>query len=190
MPIKDPVCGMEIDPQTAFASRQAKGQTFYFCSENCLRQFDSSPEKYIRVIPSATTGVAANASGTLRVDLSVRGLNRVGGPALSQTLQAVTGVKRVYVNAGSGRAAIEYDPSRAKTADFVDAIRAAGFNADSQTLRLKVNGLYCAECVGRIENALLATPGVLGATMNAATNEVKVDYSPSIGDLKSIDASH
>ncbi len=184
MPIKDPVCGMEIDPQTAFASRQAKGQTFYFCSENCLKQFDSSPEKYIQAIPSATTGVAATRGGYVRLELSVRGLNRVGGPALSQTLQAVTGVKRVYVNAGSGRAAIEYDPSRAKTADFVDAIRAAGFNADSQTLRLKVNGLYCAECVGRIENALLSTPGVLGATMNAATNEVKVDYSPSIGDLK------
>jgi Cu+-exporting ATPase len=113
----------------------------------------------------------------------VRGLNRVGGPVLSQSLQAVNGAKRVYVNAGSGRAAIEYDPSRTKTADFVDAIRAAGFNADSQTLRLKVNGLYCAECVGRIESALLATPGVLGATMNAATNEVKVEYAPAIGDL-------
>lgn len=184
MPIKDPVCGMEIDPQTAFASRQAKGQTFYFCSENCLKQFDASPEKYILAIPSATTGVAATVGGALRVDLSVRGLNRAAGPVLSQTLQTVRGVKRAFVNAGSGRVAIEYDPARAKTADFVDAIRAAGFNADSQTLRLKVNGLYCAECVGRIENALLATPGVLGATMNAATNEVKVDYSPSIGDLK------
>ena len=160
MHIKDPVCGMEIDPQSAFASRQAKGQTFYFCSENCVKQFDASPEKYVTVIPSATTGVAATPSGYVRLELSVRGLNRAAGPVLSQALQTAQGVKRSFVNAGSGRVTLEYDPSRAKAADFVEAIRAAGFNAESQTLRLKVNGLYCAECVGRIENALLVTPGV------------------------------
>jgi copper chaperone CopZ len=42
-------------------------------------------------------------------------------------------VSRAYVNAGSGRATIEYDPARAKAADFVDAVRAAGFSTDGQS---------------------------------------------------------
>src|SRR5215212_5570534 len=72
----------------------------------------------------------------------------------------------------------------ARVADLLSALRGAGFTPAGQTTRLKVSGLYCAECVARIEDALKAIPGVLDATMNAATNEVKVEYSPSIGDLK------
>ncbi len=176
---------MQIDSETAFAARTVKGQTFYFCSESCVKQFDASPAAPVKhaTVHSATTGVSDGASGPARLELPVRGLNRSGGPALAQALQAVPGVSKAYVNVRSGRTAIEYDPARAKAADFVDAVRAAGFSTDGQTMRLKVNGLYCAECVVRIENALKATPGVLGATMNAATNEVKVEYSPVIGDL-------
>ncbi|HLB49508.1 MAG TPA: HAD-IC family P-type ATPase, partial [Anaerolineales bacterium] len=183
MLVKDPVCGMQIDIEMAFAARQHKGRTFHFCSENCVTQFDSAPEQYALAVPSATTGIAESATGPVRLELPVRGLNRSGGPALAQALQAVPGVSKAYVNAGSGRATIEYDPARAKAVDFVDAVRTAGFSTDGQSMRLKVSGLYCAECVVRIENALKATPGVLGATMNAATNEVKVEYSPVIGDL-------
>ena len=186
MNIKDPVCGMEIMPDEAFTTRQLKGHTFYFCSENCVKQYDASPEKYTPAIPSATTGVAEDVSGPLRLELPVHGLNRSGGPALSQALQAVPGVNRVNVNARTGRATIEYDPTRAKATDFVDAVRSAGFSTDGQSLRLKVSGLYCAECVGRIEDALKSTPGVFDATMNAATNEVRVEYSPVIGDLNAL----
>ncbi len=183
MSVKDPVCGMEIEPASAFAARQHKGQTYHFCSENCVKQFDTAPEKYALAVPSATTGLAEGASGAVRLELPVRGLSRSGGPALAQALHSVPGVSKVNVNAGSGRAAIEYDPARAKASDFLDAVRAAGFDSAGQTMRLKVSGLYCAECVERIEDALKATLGVLDATMNAATNEVKVEYSPVIGDL-------
>ena len=181
--VKDPVCGMEIEAQAAFATRQYKGQTFYFCSANCVSKFDAAPEQYALAVPSATTGIADGASGPVRLELPVSGLSRSGGPALAQALQAVPGVRKANVNVWRGRATIEYDPARANATDFVDAVRAAGFSTDGQSLRLKVSGLYCAECVLKIEDALKATPGVLGATMNAATNEVKVEYSPVIGDL-------
>lgn len=71
MPVKDPVCGMEIEPQAAFAARQSKGQTYYFCSENCVKQFDATPEKYAAAVPSATTGVSEGASGRVRLELSL-----------------------------------------------------------------------------------------------------------------------
>ena len=46
--VKDLVCGMMIDPQTAAATSEYKGQTYYFCARGCKIAFDKDPEKYIR----------------------------------------------------------------------------------------------------------------------------------------------
>ena len=83
---------------------------------------------------------------------------------------AVPGVVRAIVNVKDGRVVVEYDPMRASVADLLAAIRGAGFSPAGQTLRLKVSGLYCAECVARIEQSLKVVPGVLDATMNPATS--------------------
>ena len=101
MSVKDPVCGMEIEPASAFAARQHKGQTYHFCLENCVRHFDATPEKYALAVPSATTGLAEGASGAVRLEPPVRGLSRFGGPALAQALHSVPGVSKGSVNAGS-----------------------------------------------------------------------------------------
>ncbi len=45
--VKDPVCGMDIDPATAAGKSEYKGQTYYFCSAGCKRSFDKDPEKYL-----------------------------------------------------------------------------------------------------------------------------------------------
>jgi Cu+-exporting ATPase len=45
--VKDPVCGMEIDPETAAGKSEYKGQTYYFCAPGCKRSFDKDPEKYV-----------------------------------------------------------------------------------------------------------------------------------------------
>jgi Cu+-exporting ATPase len=44
--VKDPVCGMEIDPSTAAASEEYQGTTYYFCSESCHRQFVQEPGRF------------------------------------------------------------------------------------------------------------------------------------------------
>ena len=45
--VKDIVCGMTVDPETAAATSEFKGQTYYFCSKGCKAQFDKHPEKYV-----------------------------------------------------------------------------------------------------------------------------------------------
>ena len=67
----DPVCGMEIEPQSAFAKREHMGQTFYFCSQSCVDQFDADPHHY--VMTSATTGFNPQMTLT-RIELPVSGL--------------------------------------------------------------------------------------------------------------------
>jgi len=46
--IKDPVCGMPVNPQQAAISIQFKGQTYYFCSQLCKTMFEREPEKYVK----------------------------------------------------------------------------------------------------------------------------------------------
>ena len=47
----DPVCEMQVDEQTAAAKSEYQGQTYYFCSPGCKRQFDKNPERFLRKLP-------------------------------------------------------------------------------------------------------------------------------------------
>ncbi len=42
--VKDPVCGMDVDPAKAAGKSEYKGKTYYFCSDHCKKQFDANPE--------------------------------------------------------------------------------------------------------------------------------------------------
>lgn len=48
---RDPVCGMEVDPQRAPGTTLYRGRRFYFCSEPCKRAFDADPERYLGAVP-------------------------------------------------------------------------------------------------------------------------------------------
>lgn len=44
---KDPVCGMEVNPETAAGSTEYAGASYFFCSKGCLEKFRSTQEKYL-----------------------------------------------------------------------------------------------------------------------------------------------
>ncbi len=46
MKVKDPVCGMEIESEKAFAKREHDGRTFYFDSQECVEKIDANPHIY------------------------------------------------------------------------------------------------------------------------------------------------
>lgn len=39
--VRDPVCGMTIDSETAAARGTYDGETVYFCSEGCRKTFEA-----------------------------------------------------------------------------------------------------------------------------------------------------
>lgn len=45
--VKDPVCGMSVDPHTAVHRSEHAGKTWYFCSSGCQSKFEDDPEKYL-----------------------------------------------------------------------------------------------------------------------------------------------
>lgn len=51
MSATDPVCRMDVDEPATFRAMLA-GREYFFCSEECRRQFTESPEEYV-VISSA-----------------------------------------------------------------------------------------------------------------------------------------
>ncbi len=44
----DPVCGMTVNPDSAAGSSDYNGETYYFCSTNCLRKFRDDPEAFLK----------------------------------------------------------------------------------------------------------------------------------------------
>ena len=43
----DPVCGMEVQTETAQNTAEHEGTTYYFCSKGCRLEFGDEPDKYL-----------------------------------------------------------------------------------------------------------------------------------------------
>jgi len=76
---------------------------------------------------------------------------------------------------------------------LVDTVRKTGYDVAVSSVDLHVEGMSCASCVLRIEQALQDLPGVVKAVVNLATGKVRVDYlAPEVGPSeirKAIDAA-
>ena len=176
MKIHDPVCGMEIEPQSAFAKREHMGQTLYFCSQSCVDQFDKDSHHYM--VTSATTGF--NPERTLtRIELPVSGMPlKEHLTHLESTLRALEGVSEVNVNVKANRLEVQYDAGKVDVAQLVGAVKSVGFQVGGTNIKIGIENLRCASCVKFIEDELKATQGVLNANVNIATQEATVDYLP------------
>ena len=45
--VRDPVCGMNVDPATSQHRFDTRGETFHFCSAGCQTKFAADPQKYL-----------------------------------------------------------------------------------------------------------------------------------------------
>ncbi len=64
--VKDVVCGMMVDPDTAAARVTQNSREFHFCSEECSRAFQDDPEVYSsreQEEPYTTKGITAPKFG-------------------------------------------------------------------------------------------------------------------------------
>jgi P-type Cu+ transporter len=57
--VKDPVCGMDVVPETAAGSVDHDGQTYYFCSRHCVEKFRADPARFLNEPSSFGHGAAA-----------------------------------------------------------------------------------------------------------------------------------
>jgi Cu+-exporting ATPase len=48
--VRDPVCGMTVDPQAGKPSAEHGGRSFHFCSAGCKAKFEADPESYLTAV--------------------------------------------------------------------------------------------------------------------------------------------
>ncbi|WP_048646311.1 heavy metal translocating P-type ATPase [Nitratireductor soli] len=98
---------------------------------------------------------------------------------IERALKAVPGVGAVSVNLATERASITTGSAVAR-AKLVAAIENAGYSVPAKSAgsagptELSIEGMTCASCVGRVERALKALPGVTGAVVNLATERATI----------------
>lgn len=56
--------------------------------------------------------------------------------------------------------------------------------AGTKKIQIKITGMTCASCASRVENSLKGMEGVLGASVNFASEKASVVYDPSITSLE------
>jgi len=61
--VKDPVCGMMVDPHETRHRAQYEGKPYYFCSTGCQSKFMAEPVKYLQ--PAAAGKAEAVPEGTI-----------------------------------------------------------------------------------------------------------------------------
>ena len=101
---------------------------------------------------------------------------------VEKALSKVDGVDSVAVNLATERADI-HPAGRVDHMALIQAIEKAGYAVPASNIELAVEGMTCASCVGRVEKALKAVPGVEQAVVNLATERASVRSVAAVADL-------
>ena len=115
-------------------------------------------------------------SAVQTVVLSVEGMTCASCVGrVENALNAAPGVTAAEVNLATETARITTDGSTGPAA-LADVLDKAGYPARVAQVELQVADMTCASCVGRVERALAAVPGVVSAQVNLATETATLRY--------------
>ncbi|GGK10463.1 heavy metal translocating P-type ATPase [Pseudomonas matsuisoli] len=110
------------------------------------------------------------------LDLSIGGMScSACAGRVERALLGVEGVHTAQVNPATERAHIEADTVDAPA--LVEAVENSGYTVQRTHTDLQLQGMTCANCAGRVERALMATPGVLSATVNLASEHAYIVHT-------------
>ncbi len=139
------------------------------------------------IIPSATTGVSGENKGEVRIELPIAGMTCASCTAtITKALASTNGVSRANLNFVSKKAFVSYEPTRVRVGQIIKVIKDSGYDVSSEKVTLKIRDMTCASCVGKVEDALKGSPGVIWAEVNLGSESAVIEYLSSITDLKSL----
>jgi Cu+-exporting ATPase len=101
-------------------------------------------------------------------------------------LTALEGVVDADVNFATDEGVVTYDPRETTLEAVYDAIKAAGYEAVSETASIGIADMSCANCAETNAEALADTPGVIEAEVNYATDEAQVRYNPADASIEEL----
>lgn len=124
---------------------------------------------------TAREPVAPQEPAASEIDIGIGGMTCAScGGRVEKAIRRVEGVTDVSVNLATEEARVAFIDPRPNTQGVVDAIARAGYEPAKAEFDLRIRGMTCASCVGRVEKALKRVPGVSDAAVNLATERAHV----------------
>jgi Cu+-exporting ATPase len=85
--VRDPVCGMTVDPQTAKYRHTHAGRPYYFCSAQCREKFVAEPACYLKPDAAAAPNVTPETIYTCPMHPEIRRRGPGSCPICGMTLE-------------------------------------------------------------------------------------------------------
>jgi P-type Cu+ transporter len=85
--VKDPVCGMWVDPATAKHRADHSGASYYFCSAGCRAKFVADPSRYLAAQPKPAAPTPAGTIYTCPMHPQIRQLGPGSCPICGMALE-------------------------------------------------------------------------------------------------------
>jgi len=136
-------------------------------------------------VPPETGGESSvEAAEGRRLTLPIEGMSCAScAKSVEGALGRVEGVAGASVNFATERAEVVVaDGADVSTPSLVAAVENSGYEVRTAEATLTVQGMSCASCVSRVEDALLDVDGVLEANVNLATDRATVRYVPGTAE--------
>jgi Cu+-exporting ATPase len=153
---RDPVCGMDVEPDEAAAQCEYQGTTYYFCNPRCKERFEEDPERFLDTgaptdedeeedekpgqeyeqeeacppEPRRRREQEQEEGGGARCTLSVTDMTcQACVQTVTRALRRTEGVRDANVSLAGGRALVSYDPDAVSPEQLAQAVRDAGYTA-------------------------------------------------------------
>jgi heavy metal translocating P-type ATPase len=107
---------------------------------------------------------------------------------VEKAIEKVPGVAGAAVNLATEKADVTFDGAP-DVAAVADAVRKAGYGVAEEVIEFPVEGMTCASCIGRVEKALKAVPGVLDAIANLAQERARVRFIKGAASFEDFSAA-
>ena len=109
------------------------------------------------------------------VSLAIEGMTCATCVArVERALKQVQGVAGANVNLATESASVQLREP-VPTSALTSAIEIAGYSVIHERVSMHIDGMTCATCVGRVERALAAVPGLPAVQVNLATELASIE---------------
>jgi P-type Cu+ transporter len=130
----------------------------------------------------------ASKENTEKTILTIQGMTCAAcANRVEKALGKLAGVRSASVNLATEEAVVEHEVS-VPVSSLVGTIESAGYQvaANRQRAELRIEGMTCAACANRVEQALAKAPGVSRAAVNLAAELASVEYDANIFSLEDL----
>lgn len=99
---------------------------------------------------------------------------------VERVLSKLPGIEKAAVNLAVEKATVTFDSTQITFNEITKKVQDLGYQVITGKVDLKITGMTCAACSGRVEKVLDKLPGIASAVVNLALERATVEYYPGV----------